>query len=385
MPKLHITKRAVDALEVSDKQVRYYDDKLTGFGVCVGSSGKKTFFIEYGPRNQRRRMTIGTYNPMTIEQAKDIADAKLQCAAKGNDPLEAKAKERAMPTLRRWFDEYMADKEHQSKRPDQYRYYVRFGLDAFGNRPLDKITKSDVQTVMRALAKRGNTNVTANRFLAYTRACFNEAIEAGHITSNPTNGIKKYSEPDARSRIFSDDEMKRLLIAIESEPDIYAKSAIQMMIETGARKTEVLSAEWKDIDFDSGWWTIPRSKAKAGKSQTIPLAKSTLALLRLVPHLDDSPWVFPGRDTAHHRDDIKKQWQRIRKEAQLTNVRIHDLRRTFGLKVAKEAGLHMASKLLRHSDVRVTERVYAPLGIDDMREALEKTHAKIIPMNKKEA
>jgi integrase len=75
----------------------------------------------------------------------------------------------------------------------------------------------------------------------------------------------------------------------------------------------------------------------------------------------------PGRDPEYHRADLKDPWEGVRAAARLEGVTIHDLRRTFGLHVARKAGLHIASKLLRHSDIRVTERVSAPLGIDDLR------------------
>jgi integrase len=51
----------------------------------------------------------------------------------------------------------------------------------------------------------------------------------------------------------------------------------------------------------------------------------------------------------------------------LEGVHVHDLRRTYGLRVARHAGILAASKLLRHSDARVTSRVYAPLGLDELR------------------
>jgi integrase len=54
------------------------------------------------------------------------------------------------------------------------------------------------------------------------------------------------------------------------------------------------------------------------------------------------------------------------------DVTIHDIRRTYGLHVARTAGLHIASKLLRHGDVRITEKVYAPLGLGDLADAVKK-------------
>ena len=86
------------------------------------------------------------------------------------------------------------------------------------------------------------------------------------------------------------------------------------------------------------------------------------------------------------RSDLKKPWNQIRKVAELPDVHLHDLRRTFGLRVTRKAGLHVASKLLRHADVRVTEQVYSPLGLAELRKATEvqaKGLAKVFPIGQR--
>jgi integrase len=116
----------------------------------------------------------------------------------------------------------------------------------------------------------------------------------------------------------------------------------------------------------------------------VPLGAETVEHLRTVPQL--GPWVVPGRERDRPREDLKGPWEAIRETAKIGDVTIHDIRRTFGVHVAKTAGLHVASKLLRHSDVRVTERVYVPLGLDALREALTATHAqrgKVLRMHRK--
>ena len=94
------------------------------------------------------------------------------------------------------------------------------------------------------------------------------------------------------------------------------------------------------------------------------------------------PFIVLGRNAEKPRADLKKVWSRLCERAKLEDVHVHDVRRTFGLAVAKAAGLHIASKLLRHADVRVTERVYAPLGIEDLRAAVE-ARAAVLPFASK--
>jgi integrase len=83
-------------------------------------------------------------------------------------------------------------------------------------------------------------------------------------------------------------------------------------------------------------------------------------------------FAIAGRYPDRPRYDLKSAWKRLCSEAGLEGVTIHDIRRTFGLRVARSSGLHIASKLLRHSDVRITEKVYCPLGLDELAVAMEK-------------
>lgn len=377
-----LTKRMIDSLPLATnpKGARYYDPTLTGFGLVVYPSGKKSFFLEYGARGKRRRMTLGQYGAITPEQARQKAQKVRGEVLDGADPLRDKELSRAMPTFSEWVDDYMVDVRQRKKHPDHDDMHLGRAKERFGSVLLNEVTRDDILALMRQLAKRGTTNVTANRFLASVRACLNAAIAAGKIRDNPAATIKKYAEPIPRSRTLSDDEFKLVVEAIGREEDIYAHTALHMLVETGARKTEVLTAKWADIDFEGGLWRIP--SPKAGRPQMMPLPKSTAAMLHVLPRV--GPYIFPGKNADEPRRGIKRQWDRVREEAGIPDVRLHDVRRTFGLHVARSAGLHVASKLLRHSDVRVTEQVYAPLGIEDLREAMEKrSQAKVVPLRRK--
>jgi len=104
--------------------------------------------------------------------------------------------------------------------------------------------------------------------------------------------------------------------------------------------------------------------------------------LRALPRL--GPFVIPGRDPNNPRTraGLAKTWDSLRDTAEIKDVHFHDLRRSFGLRIAKRAGLDIASKLLRHSSVKVTEKSYAPLGLDFLRPALDEG-GKLIPFVKK--
>ncbi|MSQ04178.1 MAG: DUF4102 domain-containing protein [Myxococcales bacterium] len=369
--KLHLTKRAVDALDADPaRDLKVYDDELAGFGVVVYRSGRKAFFIEYGPAKRRRRMALGAYGVNTVDQGRALARARLAEVEAGIDPLDVKEAQAAMPTFGEWQKRYMERVERTKKRPQYDRMYLRLAADRWEHRPLDAIGTADVHAAMQAIAERGNP--TANRWLASVRACFATAVRDGILTANPATSARNFREGPPRDRVLSAEELPRVVAAFEGIADPHVRAAFVLLMDTGARKSEALNARWSDFDLDAALWRVP--SPKAGRPQVIPLAPQTVAFLRTVPR--SGPWFCPGRDPTQPREDLKGAWKEIRAVANLDGVTIHDLRRTFGLHVARSAGLHVASKLLRHSDIRITERVYAPLGIDELRDAVADVHGE---------
>jgi len=381
------------------------DDTITGFGVRVSHTGVRSFFVIYGPPEKRERYTIGKYGKVTLEDAKKAAIAILsKYSTKGivTPPRSKRMKFGEYADL--WLENVKLTKKH----PQHDCRYLAMVKEQWGSSLLEDLTRDQVLAAMRdvvngvkarlakqietleqhltaaekagdptveikdrverARARKNIGHTEANRFLASIRACLNSALAAGHIQANPAAGIKGFLVDPPRARVLTDKEMKRFLDAIAQEEDPHVRAAFRLMIETGARRSEVLRAEWEDFNLDALTWRIP--SPKSGHPQIVPISRQTVALLRHTPRV--GRWLVPSpKKEDSHRHDLAKPWKRIVKKAKLDGVHIHDIRRTFGLDVARSAGLHVASKLLRHSDVRVTERVYAPLGLDDLRDAVE--------------
>jgi integrase len=185
-------------------------------------------------------------------------------------------------------------------------------------------------------------------------------------------------EGPPRQRVLSPAETDALLRAIDAEEDVHARAGLLLLMTTGARLTEALRAKWEDLsdlEGDRPMWTIP--SPKAGTPQAVPLpAKAVKVLLRL-PRL--GPFIVVGRQRLRPRKDLKGPWARALERAKLSDagLAIHDLRRSHGLEVYRTSGLLAAQKLLRHSDPRITAKVYVPLAAEDLRGAQEK-RAKLL-------
>ncbi|MBI2839658.1 MAG: tyrosine-type recombinase/integrase [Acidobacteria bacterium] len=382
--KGRLTKRLIDSLETNAGDRAYvWDNEIPGLGVVAypGSKeaprGRKAFVLRYGGRKTRRRITLGLYGPLTVEAARQMAIEKLACVIKGGDPLADKQRRQAIPLMREWITEYLERIALRKKRPSEDRNYLRKASAEFGEKRLDQVSVEDIEKPAARLAAEGH-NAAANRFLASVSGCLQEAWRRSLIMENRARKVRRYPEPPPRKRALTEEELERVLIAIEQIPEPFVRTAFLMLVTTGARKSEVLRAKWDDINFERAIWTLPQTKA--GKSQEVPLPAYTIGKLRQVPRR--SLFVFPGQDPDRGRQDLKNHWNWIRTTAHIPNVNIHDLRRTFGRDITQQAGLLMAARVLR-TDVRIAELHYSPMDIKERREAVERrTTEKIVPISK---
>jgi integrase len=157
-----------------------------------------------------------------------------------------------------------------------------------------------------------------------------------------------------------------------------AANAIRLLLYTGARRGEVLSAQWKHFDFNKGTWTKPSAHTKTKKEHKVPLSPEALAVLSKMraEAKSISTYLFPGRGGTH-RVDLKKPWPAICEEAGIEGLRVHDLRHSFAsILVAGGASLPMIGRLLGHTQVATTQR-YAHLDVDPLRELVAKVGAVV--------
>ena len=140
--RLTLTKRSVEALAPAGKSWIAWDDKLTGFGVRVQPSGTKSFVVNYRPgdggRNApNKRVVIGRYERMPPDQARRKAQELLGRVAAGDDPAGERAEARAMPTLAKAFENYMAANPNRAASTVRlYRQNLRVNLADWLKRPL---------------------------------------------------------------------------------------------------------------------------------------------------------------------------------------------------------------------------------------------------------
>ena len=188
--------------------------------------------------------------------------------------------------------------------------------------------------------------------------------------TNPCRHVKKYKEKP-RERYLTTEESQRLgrvLNEAKGTEDPFMLAAIWLLILTGARFSEIRTLKWDYVDFDHSLLRLPDSKSGA---KPIYLGAHAVTLLKNIPRIGNNPFVILGRmqgQPASH-GFIHETWDKIRLKANITDVRIHDLRHSFAsTAVSNGMSLHMLGKLLGHRKAETTMR-YAHLAADPMKNA----------------
>ena len=372
MPRL--TKQVIDATPFPlAGQVFVRDAELPGFALRI-TQGRKSFVLEKRIRGRMRRLTIGPYGPLTVEQARMLAKAHVGAIAQGIDPAQVRQNRLHEPTFADLTAQYLERHAPRKRSARDDRGMLQTHLAIFRTRKLTDLSRNDVARFHATVG--ATTPYRANRLVALLRKMFNLARDWGlYAGENPATHIPFFRE-ESRDRFVQPEELPRLLQAIAEEPNIYVRTVLLTALLTGARRAEVLTMRWEEVSLTRAEWRIPHTKA--GRPHLLPLPHALVTLLRRVPRVDGVPYVFLGQDGTGHLHDIKRAWDRIRTKAGIPDVRFHDLRRTVGSWLAGSGeSLSLIGKVLNHRDVSTTA-IYARLNLDPVRQALERQATKML-------
>jgi len=240
----------------------------------------------------------------------------------------------------------------------------------FGKLHLDQITREAVLDLHQEQIANGAAPASANRVVVLLRYMFNLAIqwETPGVSDNPTRGVPLAEVNNQRERYLTEEEVQRLCKAVKESESPLLEPIISMLLLTGARKSEVLNAKWEDVALEKKRWRIPYTKS--GKPRTVPLSESALEVLRSVPRVDGTEYVFPSPVTGKPFNSIYNSWNTARKKAGLEDVKIHTLRHSFAsFLVNAGRNLYEVGKLLGHTQMRTIMR-YSHLADETLAEAV---------------
>jgi integrase len=379
--KAKITKTFVNELRPGPKDFFVWDTELPRFGLKLTPKGRIVYIAQYRAKGRMRRLTIGTHGALSPDQARTQAAIRLREVAEGNDPAEGLAEEKHGATVedlsKRYLQEHAIEKKKARSAEEDKRLLDKIIKPALGKRTLASVTQTDISKLHHRYRE---TPYQANRVLALLRKMMNLAEGWGlrPLNSNPCTHIEKFKE-ERRRRFLNVEELGRLGAALKDSEDEgidppHAIAAIRLLLFTGARVSEILTARLEYVNWDVGALVLPDSKTGF---KTIPLSAPAREVIENLPVVDDNPFLISGRMKNAHLIGMEHIWYRVRAKAQLPDVRLHDLRHSYAsVGAAAGLGLPIIGALLGHMDASTTQR-YAHLQQDPLKAAAELISAKI--------
>ena len=398
---MKLTKTAVERLETTGKRYEVRDDEVPGFLVRVGVDGSKSFYLVYragkGRTAQKKRLHLGAYPKITVEQARRLATEKAASVTLGADPAAALREEKAALSIAEALDAFQ--KEYVAKlKPSTISFYEdiikRHLKPAMGRVGTKKLGYSDIARLHTAMKEKP---YMANRCIAVISVFLNWCELHGYRdkNSNPCKEIRLYKE-QKRQEFMGATELAILGDTLErmertwherqrtkekrTAEDVdtitpLAAAAIRLLMFTGARRGEILGLKWTYIDLGQGIARLPDSKTGF---KVLQLPAPAVAVLKELPQL--SEYVFPSPSASGHMVNIKDAWGDVLKQSGLTGWRIHDLRHAFASMIVNSgASLPIVGKILGHTQASTTAR-YAHLEENPARKAAA---SKIAELSKK--
>ena len=433
-----LTDRAIERLKPGKTAIRLAAGGIDGLMLSAQPTGNRVFYLTYRSDGKVVWFRLGEWHPeaFPVEAARSRAAKLRDAIAQGSDPRVdlALARKQAADELQaikkaasrsRWED--LLDLYIEHAKANRKPRTIAWAVDLIENhldgtfrkrhaddvvlyppdriqrkrrnktpgapaaflagRFVDEIEQCDIIRLHDAI-KAAAGGVTADRCLALVRMAFGPAQVKKWCSDNPASKLGIEPSGETRTVFLEGDQLAALGKALEEVEAEHlapwqAIAAIKLLLSTGLRKSEVLGLTWKALDLKRGSVRIKNHKTSVKTGDLVqPLSDDALELLRAIASREGaklSPWVLPGeRDWRKPFSNLSKSWGVIRARAGLDDVHLHDLRRTFASWAALTGvELAVASKLMNHSDVSITSKVYAQASQDSKRDGANKIAAGI--------
>ncbi len=359
-----------------------YDTEVRGFGIRLTAAGARAFILNYRINGRERRYTIGSYPDWSVAAAREEAKRLKRQVNQGHDPMGKRHADRAAPKVAdlsaRYLEEHAVRKVERAQKDDR-AMLDKIVLPAIGRLKVHEVRREDIDQLHRAISQ--TRPIRANRVAQLLSKMFSLAVRWEYRPDNPVKGIQRNPERK-RARYLSGDELRRLTATLAKHPNLASANVIRLLLLTGARRGEVLSATWDQFDLDAGVWTKPSAHTKQKKEHRVPLSAAAMKLLsEMKATAGPSSYLFPGRVPDEPLKEIKNFWAGICKKAEIDDCRIHDLRHTYA-SILASAGLSLPviGALLGHTQPNTTAR-YSHLFDDPLRQATERVGSIVDAIN----
>jgi integrase len=323
----------------------FWDSTLPSFGLMVTKAGHRSWVLQYRNGQNSRRITLSAV--LNLDSARKEARKILGEVARGHDPAQERRKASNPNTLQAVAERYL-EREGRKLRSGARRKadLERLVYPTLGNRPIEDIKRSDINALLDSVEDERGAAMADSILATLRRVCGWHAIRDDSYALPFVRGMaRRTKEERERSRVLSDDELRRVWRAAETFPGPWGVY-IRFLLLTACRRTEAAAMTWGEIE--DGVWTIPAKRVKTGVETALPLSKTALKLLDAIPRIQDCPYVF----TATGRGPITNfSFSKLSLDmaSGVKDWRLHDLRRT-ARSLMSRAGINadIAERCLGH-------------------------------------
>ena len=351
MPRIRLTKSAIDALPTPASDVVYWDAGCPGFGVKVTPKGRKVFIVLYrtgGAGSKLRKYTIGPYGRVTLHQARVAAQKVFTAKLDGRDPAAERrqAKRRVVADrVEDLLETFITQRVSQNRSAAEISRLLRREVGKpWAGRSIHEISKRDVVEVISAIEQRGApgaANKTLKSLKTFLRWCVGRAV----LDQSPAEGVPLPAKEVARDRVLDDKELAQIILAARKMGGPYG-GIVELLALTGQRREEVARLTWEELDLAQRVWTIPKSRTKNAKSHVVHLSDQSVAVLKRADRR--GALVFSPLGAKPFRN-FGRAKRLLDQRSGVTGWRLHDLRRTCVSGMARlGVAPHVADKILNH-------------------------------------
>ena len=366
-----LTQVFLNSVRPADRREEYPDQKQRGLRLVVHPSGEKSWAVRYRARGVLpRKLTLGSFPTISLAEARRRTQEALGEVAKGQDPAATKRAARAaakaerdadVDRVERVFEQftnrYVAPNVGPGWAKEIDRIFRKHILPAIGAKRIGDVRKADIHNFLDGIVDRGSP-IIANRCLAVLSKFFNWASDERDLISvSPCKGIKPPAQENSRDRVLSDEEIKFAWSAFEAVGWPFGHFG-KLLLLTGARRNEIASARWSEINLEAKTLTIGKERSKNGLAHEIPLSEAAIEILESLPRIAGKPgYVFTtnGRKPVSGFSRAKVQIDAAISEleggeaARIDPWVFHDLRRTAASRIAS-LGMapHIVEAVLNH-------------------------------------
>ena len=328
--------KALTAVQVRSLKMpgRYADGN--GLYLIVEPSGSRRWILRTVVQGRRRDIGLGGASLVSLADARDKAMTYRKMARDGGDPLAERRKAQAtVPTFVEAAEQVHEDHKASwgnEKHAAQWIQTLRvYAIPHFGGKHIDQVETPDV---LRALSPIWLTKPeTARRVRQRIGTVLDWAKAAGHRSGeNPVEGVArglpKQGEREQHHAALPYAAVPSFIADLRAgERGELARLAFEFLILTAARTSEVLGAEWQEIDEAQALWTVPGRRMKKRREHRVPLSHRTLAILTEARTLaGSSSFIFPGQSGTKPMSNMVFEMTLRRKKLEITT---HGFRSSF--------------------------------------------------------